>query len=62
MELFKYKCKISSGDIKGKYFKDEKLELRNKFIKEVLKYKAINQVELGEFLSISSHLVSKCMK
>ena len=26
---------------------------------ELFKYKAINQVELGEFLSISSHLVSK---
>ncbi len=59
VELFKYKCKISSEDIKGKYLKDKKLELRNKFIQEVLKYKAINQVELGGVLSISSHLASK---
>ena len=42
VELFEDKHKISFEDIKGKYFKSEKLELRNKFIKEVLKYKAIN--------------------
>ena len=59
VELFEDKYNISIEDIKGKYLKGEKLELRNKLIKEVLKYKAINQVELGEFLSISSHLVSK---
>ena len=59
VELFEYKYKISVEDIKGKYLKSEKLELRNKFIKEVVKYKAINQVELAKFLSISSHLVSK---
>ncbi len=57
--MFKYKCKISSGDIKGKYLRGEKLELRNKSIEEVLKYKAINQVEFGKFLSISNHLASK---
>ena len=36
MELFEDKYKISVGEIKGKYLKSEKLELRNKFIKEVL--------------------------
>ncbi|MCG8541151.1 MAG: hypothetical protein MJA82_14645 [Clostridia bacterium] len=41
-ELFEDKCKISIEDTKGKYVKGEKLELRNKFIKEVLKYKSIN--------------------
>ena len=59
VELFEDKYKISVQNIKGKYLKSEKLELRNKFIKEVVKYKAINQVELAKFLSISSHLVSK---
>ncbi len=42
VELFEDKCTISIEDIKGKYLKGEKLELRNKFIKEVLKYKTIN--------------------
>ena len=36
VELFEDKYKISVEDIKGKYLKSEKLELRNKFIKEVL--------------------------
>ena len=53
------KYKISIENIKGKYLKGEKLELRNKFIKETLKYTAINQVKIGDFLKISSHLVSK---
>ena len=56
------KHKISVEDIKGKYFKSGKLELRNKLIEEVLKYKVINQVEPEEFLRISSHLVFKSMK
>ncbi len=35
VELLEYKYKISVEDIKSKYLKSEKLELRNKFIKEV---------------------------
>ena len=59
VELFEDKYRISVEDIKGKYIKSEKLELRNKFIKkEVGKCKAINQVELAKLLNISSHLVS----
>ncbi len=57
--MFEDKYKVSVEDIKGKYLKSKKLELKNKFIKEVVKYKAINSVEITKFLSISSHLVSK---
>ena len=57
--MFEDKYKVSVEDIKGKYLKSKKLELKNKFIKEVVKYKAINSVEITKFLNISSHLVSK---
>ncbi len=50
---------MSVNEIKGKYLRGEKLRLRKEFIKEVLKYKAINQVKLSEFLGVSYHLASK---
>ena len=59
VESFEDRYKISVKDIKDKYLKGEKLRLRNEFIKEVLKYKAIKQVELSKFLGVSYHLVSK---
>ena len=45
--------------IKGKYLKGDILKQRNIFIKEVLKYKALNQLELANFLGVSNHLISK---
>ena len=56
---FEKRNEISIEEIKDKYLIGEKLRLRNEFIKEVLKYKAISQVKLSEFLGVSYHLVSK---
>ncbi len=59
VEVFEKENRISIDEIKGKYLRGEKLRLRKEFIKEVLKYKAINQVKISEFLGVSYHLVSK---
>lgn len=59
IESFEKGNKISVDEIKGKYLRCGKTGLRNGFIKEALKHKAIKQVELSEFLGVSYHLVSK---
>jgi len=59
IKLFEDKYGISIKEIKGNYLRGDKLKLRNEFIKEMLKYKTVKQVELSKFLGVSYHLVSK---
>ncbi|WP_432408152.1 transposase [Wukongibacter sp. M2B1] len=59
VELFEDRYGISIEEIKGKYLRGEKLRLRNEFINEVLKYKAVKQIDLSKVLGVSYHLISK---
>lgn len=45
--------------LKGKYKTGKIKELRDLFIVEVVQYKSISQIELGEFLGISKYSVSR---
>jgi len=59
VDEFKKRYDVDIDMIKGRYKKGDILELRNKFVIEVLNYKAMSQTELAEFLGISNHLISK---
>ena len=59
IKSFEQRYDIEIDGIKRKYLKGYKLQQRNIFIKDVLKYKALNQWELANFLGVSHHLISK---
>lgn len=59
IKSFEQRYSIDIDDIKRKYLKGDIFKKRNMFIKEVLKYKALNQSELSDFLGVSHHLISK---
>ena len=59
IKSFEQRHGMKIDEIKRKYLKGYKLQQRNIFIREVLKYKALNQSELANFLGVSHHLISK---
>ncbi|QOR35030.1 transposase [Clostridium sp. 'deep sea'] len=56
---FEEKYNIDCDVLKGKHYKPDLRNIRNEFVIEVIKNKAMKQVELADYLGISHHAISK---
>ena len=56
---FEDKYNIDCNVLKGKHYKSDLRKIRNEFVIEVIKNKAMKQKELADYLGISHHAISK---